>query len=177
MKIQYRDSVNKCKTCTDPTCTGTMWTKPFQNKSLCTTFVMEISLICMIINLQLTLISITNVVHQDSFWNIGNSEMTGLYYVSCDRPQWVRLATSLLVKSWESSCFTSHIICVIINDDWIRLTHGSGGFNEACAKMAYFPKIPQSRPQSSSLLRSSEGLGSKMHISYTIPLKKGGKIH
>ena len=39
----------------------------FQNESWCTTFAMEISLICMTINVQVKLISITKAVHQDSF--------------------------------------------------------------------------------------------------------------
>ena len=39
----------------------------FQNESWCTTFHMEMSLICNTMNMQVKLITITKVVHQDSF--------------------------------------------------------------------------------------------------------------
>ena len=53
----------------------------FQNESRCETIQMKMSLICMKINLQIKLIFIWKVVHQDSFWNRekGNPEMA--YYL------------------------------------------------------------------------------------------------
>ena len=49
----------------------------FQNESRCSTFHMELSLICKTMNVKEKLISIWKVVHQDSFWNRGkgNSEI------------------------------------------------------------------------------------------------------
>ena len=49
----------------------------FQNESWCTTFVMEIqmSLICTTIHVQVKLIIITKVVHQDSFRNRGKRQL------------------------------------------------------------------------------------------------------
>ena len=53
----------------------------FQNESWCTAFVMEMSLICIrTINVQVKLISIWKVVHQDSFWNRGKKQLGMAYY-------------------------------------------------------------------------------------------------
>ena len=59
------------------------WNRPFpscllplfQNDSWCTTFVMEISLVCKTINMHIKLISVRKAVHQDSFWNRGKRQL------------------------------------------------------------------------------------------------------